>query len=105
MNPLTDNDYSLKDSFDAATRISSILPQVCENDDYKFISLDVALLFTNVLLKKTVNIILIKRIYNENQIPASLSKHSLKKIILDTCKKRLCYEQLDGVSMGGLANM
>ena len=70
-----------------------------------FFSLDVALLFTNVLLKKTVNIILIKRIYNENQIPASLSKHSLKKIILDTCKKRLCYEQLDGVSMGGLANM
>ena len=46
-----------------------------------FFSLDVALLFTNVLLKKTVNIILIKCIYNENQIPTSLSKHSLKKII------------------------
>ena len=58
LNPLTHNDYSLKDSFDAATRIRRILPQVRENDDYMFISLDVA------SLKKTVNIIL-KRIYNE----------------------------------------
>ena len=59
LNPLTHNDYSLKDSFDAATRIRRILPQVRENNDYMF-----ALLFTNVPLKKTVNIIL-KRIYNE----------------------------------------
>ena len=46
---LTHNDYSLKDPFDAATRISRILPQVRENDDYMFISLDVASLFTNML--------------------------------------------------------
>ena len=71
-----------------------------------FISLDVASLFTNVPLKKTVNIIL-KRIYNEKQIPTSLSKRSLKKLILDTCQKTAfsfnnkMYEQLDGVSMGG----
>ena len=64
LNPLTHNDYSLKDSFDAATRISRILPQIRENDDYMFISLDVASLYTNVPLKKTVNIIL-KRIYYE----------------------------------------
>ena len=106
LNPLTHNDYSLKDSFDAATRIRRILPQVRENDDYMFISLDVASLFTNVPLKKTVNIIL-KRIYNEKQIPTSLSKRSLKKLILDTCQKTAfsfnnkMYEQLDGVSMGG----
>ena len=80
LNPLTHNDYSLKDSFDAATRISRILPQVRENDDYMFISLDIAPLFTNLPLKKTVNIIL-KRIYNEKQIPASLSKRSLKKLV------------------------
>ena len=71
-----------------------------------FISLDVASLFTNVPLKKTVNIIL-KRTHNEKQIPASLSKRSLKKLILDTCQKTAfsfnnkMYEQLDGVSMGG----
>ena len=32
LNPLTHNDYSFKDSFDAATRISRILPQAREND-------------------------------------------------------------------------
>ena len=69
------------------------------------ISLDVASLFTNPPLKKTVNIIL-KRICNEKQIPTSLSKRSLKKLILDTCQKTAfsfnnkIYEQLDGVSMG-----
>ena len=54
----------------------------------------------------TVNIIL-KRIYNEKQVPTSLSKRSVKKLILDTCEKKafsfnnkMC-EQLDGVSMGG----
>ena len=49
---LTHNDYSLKDPFDAATRISRILPQVRENDDYMFISLDVASLFTNMLYRQ-----------------------------------------------------
>ena len=53
LNPRTHNDYSLKDSFDAATRISRILPQGRDNDDYMFISLDVASLFTSVPLKKT----------------------------------------------------
>ena len=72
-----------------------------------FIPLDVASLYTNVPLKKTVNIIL-KRIYNEKKIPTSLSKRSLKKLSLDTCQKTAfsfnnkMYEQLDGVSMGGL---
>ena len=32
LNLLTHNDYSLKDSFDAATRISGILPEVRDND-------------------------------------------------------------------------
>ena len=63
-------------------------------------------LFTNVPLKKTVNIIL-KRIYNEKQIPTSLPKRSLKNLMLDTCQKTAfsfnnkIYQQLDGVSMGG----
>ena len=86
LNPLTHNDCSLKDSFDAAMIISRILPQVRENDEYMFISRDVVSLFTNVPLKKTVNIIL-KRIYNEKQITTPLSKRSLKKLNLDTRQK------------------
>ena len=86
LNPLTHNDCSLKDSFDAAMIISRILPQVRENDEYMFISLDVVSLFTNMPLKKSVNIIL-KRIYNEKQITTPLSKRSLKKLNLDTRQK------------------
>ena len=86
LNSLTHNDYSLKDSFYAATRINRNLPQVCGNDEYMFISLEVVSLFTNILSKKTVNIIL-KPIYNEKRIPASLSKRLLKKVIVDTCQK------------------
>ena len=48
-----------------------------------------------------------KCIYNEKQIPTSLSTRSFKKIIWDTCQKTAfsfdnkIYEQLDGVSMSG----
>lgn len=69
-----------------------------------FISLDVVSLFTNVPLRKTMNIIL-KWVYNEKLINTSLSKLSLKKLILQTYQKtalslnsKLC-EQIDGVSM------
>ena len=72
-----------------------------------FISLDVVSLFTNVPLRKTMNIIL-KWVYNEKLINTSLSKLSLKKSILETCQKMALsfnnklYEERDGVSMGGL---
>ena len=71
-----------------------------------FVSLDMVSLFTNVPLRKTVNIIL-KRVYTEKLINTSLSKGSLKKLILDTCQKTTLsfnnklYEQIDGESMGG----
>ena len=53
LNPLTQNEYSLRDSFDAASRINSILPLVQENEEYIFISLGVVSLFINVRLRKT----------------------------------------------------
>ena len=84
LNPLTQNEYSRRDSFDAANRIDGILPLVQENEEYMFVSLDVVSLFTNVPLRKTVNTIL-KRVYNEKLINTSLSKGSLKKLILGTC--------------------
>ena len=101
LNPLTQNEYSLRDSLDAANRINRILPLVQEKEEHMFVSLDVLSFFTNV----PFNIIL-KRVYNEKLINTSLSKHSLKKLILDTCQKTSLsfnsklYEQIDGVSMG-----
>ena len=61
--PLTQNQFSIKDLFDATNRINSILPEVENCNDLLFVSLDVVSLFTNFALKKTVNIIL-KRVYN-----------------------------------------
>ena len=71
-----------------------------------FVSLDVASFFTNVPLKKTVGIIL-KRIYTGKEITATLTKRTLRKLILGTCQKTpfsfngKMYEQTDFVSMGG----
>ena len=84
LNPLTQNEYSRRDSSDAANRIDGILPLVQENEEYMYVSLDVVSLFTNVPLRKTVNTIL-KRVYNEKLINTSLSKGLLKKLILGTC--------------------
>ena len=106
LNPLTRNEYSLRDSFDATNRINRMLLLVQENEECRFVSLDVVSLFTNVPLYKTVNIIL-KRVNSEKLIQTSLSKHSLKTLILDTCQKTTLsfnnklYEQIDGESMGG----
>ena len=103
---MTQNEYSLRDSFDAANRINHILPLVQENEEYMFVTLDVVSLFTNTPLCKTVNISL-KRVYSEKLINTSLSKCSLKKLTLDTCQKMALsfnnklYEQVDGVSMSG----
>ena len=60
LNPVTTNEFTVKDSFDAATYINNILHNLF-NDGYRFVSFDVTSLFTNIPLKKTVNIIL-KRI-------------------------------------------
>jgi hypothetical protein len=102
--PLTHNEYTVKDSFEAAQRIHEINTHYFDQG-YVFVSFDVESLFTNVPLKKTVDLIL-DRIYNKNLISTSLSKRSLKKLILDSCNKTAfsfnnnLYEQFDGVSMG-----
>ena len=101
------NDYSLKDTFDAAERIKKIHKELLRNEEYTLISLDVVSLFTNVSLRKIVNIVL-DRVYNQKLIKTTLSKSVLKKLILDTCQKTaftlngIIYEQKDDVSMGAL---
>ena len=66
---------------------------------------DVKSLFTNVPLKKTINIIL-DRIYNKNEINTTLKKRTLKKLLLDCCTKTPfsingeLFKQIDSVAMG-----
>ena len=104
LNPLTINNYSIEDSFEAAKRIKAIPPKLF-NEGYKFISFDVTSLLTNAPLKRTVNLIL-KRIYVDKVIPTTLRKRTMKKLILDACTKTVFsfnskfYKQIDGVSMG-----
>jgi hypothetical protein len=104
LNPITLNQFSLRDSFDAVEAIKSI-PKDLFFQGYKFVSFDVESLFTNVPLRRTINIIL-DRVYKQNLIDSTLRKSTLKKLILDSCTKTIfscngtLYEQLDGVSMG-----
>ena len=101
---MTQNTYSLKDSFEAADKIKAI-PQTWYDEGYRLISFDVVSLFTNVPLRKTVNVIL-DRVYKDKVIQTNLKKRTLKKLIIDTCSKtafsynNVIYEQTDGVSMG-----
>ena len=96
---MTNNEFTLKDSFEAANRIQDIPSSLFVNR-YKYMSFDVESLFTNVPIKKTICIIL-TRIYNDHTISTNL-----KKLILDTCTKtafsfnNIIYEQKEGVSMG-----
>ena len=105
LNPLTQNDYSLKDSFETAERIRANIPDALYDEGYVLVSFDVKSLFTNVPLKKTIDVIL-DRVYNQRLINTKLKKRTLKKLILDTCNKTaflangIIYEQIDGVSMG-----
>ena len=104
LNPLTQNEYWLKDTFDAAERTKKIPKELIRNEEYTLISLDAVSLFTNVPLLKNVNIIL-DRVYIQKLIKTTLSKNVLKKLILDTCQKtaftfnNIKYEQKDSVSM------
>ena len=65
--PLTQNEYTLKDTFKAAHCINNIPADLKQDSEYMFISLDVVSLFTNMPLDRTVNIIL-DRIYKEKLI-------------------------------------
>ena len=104
LNPLTENQYVVEDTFTAANKIREI-PKELFNHDYRFFSFDVESLFTSVPLSKTINIIL-DRIYNKKLLKTNIKKRAMKKLLKDCCTKndfsfnKTIYEQIDGVSMG-----
>ena len=101
---LTQNVYSIKDSFEAVDRIGSI-PTELFDEGYRYFPFDVTSLFTNIPLNKTINIIL-HRQYKENLVKTNMRKSILKKLIKDSSTKTAfsfdgkIYKQIDGVSKG-----
>ena len=100
---LTINNYTLKDSFDAANKIKSVPSEIFEYG-YQFVSFDIESLFTNKPLNKTINIIL-DRIYWQKLLKTNLKKRTMKKLLLDSCTKKafsynVIYQQCDEVSIG-----
>ena len=77
LNPLTLNAHSLSDSFDAVTYINNI-PRHLFQEGYQFLSFDVESLFTNVPLRRTVNIFL-DRIYKDELITNTFKKRTYFK--------------------------
>ena len=104
LQPLTINNYTLKDSFDAANKIKSVTSKIL-NEGCQSVSLDVEFLITNVPLNKTINIIL-DQIYWQKLLKTNLKKWPLEQLLLDSCTKAVFsyynkfYQQCDGVSAG-----
>ena len=71
----------------------------------KLVSIDVKSLFTNVQLNRTIEIIL-KIIYEKNEIVTSITKNEMKEILILSTKnvhftfEFRTYVQTDGVAMG-----
>ena len=85
LNPLTINEYHLTDSFEAVSAIKAI-PQNLFDEGFRFVSFDIESLFTNVPLKRTLNLVL-KRVFTDGLIDTTLSKRTLKKLLLDDSDK------------------
>ena len=104
LNPLTENQYVVKDSFAAANKIREISKELFDHG-YRFVSFDVESLFTSIPLSKTINIIL-DRIYNKKPLKTNIEKRTMKKFLTDCCTKNTfsfnntIYEQIDGISIG-----
>ena len=77
LNPLSLNQYNLKDSFEAADKIKAI-PDILYDEGYQLVSFDVQSLFTNVPLHKTIDII-IDRIYNKKLLTTT-QRHWKKEL-------------------------
>ena len=101
LSPLSHSEFTVKNTKAFIQEFKNMLPP----DDYKLISFDVTLLFTNVPLDQKISIIL-KRIYDQRQLETKISRKEMKNLLL-LCPKNVhfsydnkLYSQKDGVAMG-----
>ena len=99
--PLTKSEYTVENTTDFVKRLKKEkIPK-----GYCMISFDVASLFTNVPLDRTIEIIL-KKIYDEQIVQTNIPRKEMKQLLL-LCTKHVhfmyegnIYMQIDGVAMG-----
>ena len=99
LDPLTKNEYTVKDSFHFAE-------DICEQDPSLSVStLDVDSLFTNIPLDETIDIC-INQLFENTDTVEGFTKSELKQLLCLATKesyfifKGLLYKQTDGVAMG-----
>ena len=99
LEPLTDNEFTVKDSF-------SFAKEITKYDSSLFMaSLDVESLFTNIPLKETINNC-VSDLHNKNLYNGKLNKSDLFKLLETATSESsfifdfLLYKQIDGVAMG-----
>ena len=68
----------MKRTFEAVNKSHSILPELFEQG-YPYYSLDVISLFSNVLLNRTIKIIL-KRVYEEKNVSNKTEKEYIEEV-------------------------
>ena len=99
VNPLTKNEYTVKDSFQFAEEICGQDPTLSMG------SLDVDSLFTNILLDETIDI-RVNQLFENTDTVEGFKKSELKQLLcLDTKESYfifngLLYKQIDGIAMG-----
>ena len=103
LNPLTKNDLNITDTQSFPDLISNLPPL---NKDEEDVSYDVESLFTNIPIKETIDYI-IKKIYDDKEIPIICSKLIFKRLLLKLTTESTFifnsqhYKQTDGCAMGG----
>ena len=99
MEPLTHNEFTVKDSFSFAKEITKY------DSSLFMVSLDVESLFTNVPLKETINNC-VNDLHNKTLYNGKLNKSDLFKLMETATSESsfifdfLLYKQRDGVAMG-----
>ena len=99
--PLRESQYSIKDTKDFMNKIKSgKVP-----NRYQMVSFDVKSLFTNVLLYRTIQLVLI-RIYEKREVSTNITKQEMKEMLILCAKNghftlnEGVYKQADGKAMG-----
>ena len=77
LSPLSTSEYTVANNTEFINHVKRVnIPK-----DHSFISFDVKSLFTYVPLDFTINVILITRIYNENEIHTNIKRSEMKELL------------------------